>query len=85
MHTHSAPPAKRFQKIVEPALTQRHSDALTSVVRSSGDVFCRYIKTRRTTTPPKNEQQHKALGGGGGGLNSFNWYQIFAIYFDVIV
>ena len=35
VHTHSAPPAKRFQKIVEPALTQRHSDALTSVVRSS--------------------------------------------------
>ena len=35
MHTHSAPPAKRFQKIVEPALTQRHSDVLTSVVRSS--------------------------------------------------
>ena len=62
MHTHSAPPAKRFQKIVEPALTQRHSDALTSVVRSSGDVFCRYIKTRRTTILPQKALRRDCNG-----------------------
>ena len=49
MHSHSAPSATRLQKIVEPELAQRHSDALTSVVRFSGDVCCGYIKTLRTS------------------------------------
>ena len=35
MHTHTAPSATRLQKIVEQALTQRHSDALTSVCTDS--------------------------------------------------
>ena len=48
MHTHSAPSATRFKKIVEPLLTQRYSDAMTAVGRSSGDVFCGYILTRKT-------------------------------------
>ena len=48
MHSHTASSATRLQKIVEPELTQRHSDAFTSVARSSGDVLCEYIKTRRT-------------------------------------
>ena len=51
MHSHPAPSAPRLQKIVETKLTQLHSDALTSVARSSGDVLCDpYIKTRRTAS-----------------------------------
>ena len=34
MHSHTAPSVTRLQKIVEPKLTQRHSDALTSVAHS---------------------------------------------------
>ena len=39
VHSHTAPSATRLQNTVVPALTQRNCDALTSVVRSSGDVF----------------------------------------------
>ena len=42
MHSHTAPSAARFQKIVKPKLTQRHSDALSSVALSSG-YLCSFL------------------------------------------
>ena len=39
MHTHTAPSATRLQKIVEPAITQRHSDALTSYTYIGNTIF----------------------------------------------